>query len=98
MRGLTLAALFTLTLGFSTDKSSANPYLAKAGEAPMPERVATCAISGGFILLSQKTSTTAAFSVTSGAARFPGTNGDAADPRAKFSGPPVMVRLGKVLS
>lgn len=97
MRGLTLAALFTLTLGFSTDKSSANPYFAKAGEAPMPERVATCAISGGFIHLSQKTSTTAAFSVTSGAARFPGTSGDAG-PRAKFSGPPIMVRLVKVLS
>jgi ABC-type nitrate/sulfonate/bicarbonate transport system substrate-binding protein len=31
--------------------AQANPYLAKPGEAPIPIRVATCAISGGFMHL-----------------------------------------------
>jgi len=31
--------------------AQANPYLAKTGEAPIPIRVATCAISGGFMHL-----------------------------------------------
>lgn len=31
--------------------ASANPYLAKSGEAPATMRIATCAISGGFIHL-----------------------------------------------
>ena len=34
-----------------TANLQANPYLAKPGEAPIPIRVATCAISGGFIHL-----------------------------------------------
>ena len=35
----------------SPNAADANPYLAKAGEAPVPIRVATCAISGGFMHL-----------------------------------------------
>lgn len=34
-----------------TAPSTANPYLAKPGETPVPIRVATCAISGGFMHL-----------------------------------------------
>ena len=35
----------------SSDLARANPYLAKAGETPITIRVATCAVTGGFIHL-----------------------------------------------
>ncbi len=44
-------AILFLLLCLTPANSAANPYLAKAGEAPVPIRVATCAISGGFIHL-----------------------------------------------
>lgn len=44
-------ALALLWLAFNAALASANPYLAKPGEAPIPIRVATCAISGGFMHL-----------------------------------------------
>lgn len=44
-----LAAL-VLTLAFAT-AASANPYLAKPGETPVSIRIATCAVSGGFVHL-----------------------------------------------
>jgi ABC-type nitrate/sulfonate/bicarbonate transport system substrate-binding protein len=40
-----------LLSGLMPTFSAANPYLAKTGEVPVPLRVATCAISGGFIHL-----------------------------------------------
>lgn len=46
-----LAALITLLAIFYAAALNANPYLAKSGEAPLPVRVATCAISGGFMHL-----------------------------------------------
>jgi NitT/TauT family transport system substrate-binding protein len=36
---------------FPSGRAAANPYLAKPGEAPVGIRVATCAVSGGFIHL-----------------------------------------------
>jgi len=40
----------TLTiLIFSSSIAQANPYLAKPGEAPIRLRIATCAVSGGFV-------------------------------------------------
>jgi ABC-type nitrate/sulfonate/bicarbonate transport system substrate-binding protein len=44
-----LSAIFIIVLCVSS--AHANPYLAKPGEAAVPVRVATCAISGGFIHL-----------------------------------------------
>ncbi|MBM4263271.1 MAG: ABC transporter substrate-binding protein [Deltaproteobacteria bacterium] len=44
-------SLALLWLAFDAALASANPYLAKPGEAPIPVRVATCAISGGFMHL-----------------------------------------------
>jgi len=40
-----------LILALSSTQVQANPFLAKPGEAPVPIRVATCAISGGFMHL-----------------------------------------------
>jgi ABC-type nitrate/sulfonate/bicarbonate transport system substrate-binding protein len=40
-----------LLLALGASQSQANPYLAKPGEAPVPIRVAACAISGGFMHL-----------------------------------------------
>lgn len=44
-------ALLALLSAVSPSCVQANPYLAKPGEATVPIRVATCAISGGFIHL-----------------------------------------------
>jgi NitT/TauT family transport system substrate-binding protein len=46
----TAAAIFLVGL-FIAGRAAANPYLAKQGEAPVSIRVATCAVSGGFIHL-----------------------------------------------
>jgi ABC-type nitrate/sulfonate/bicarbonate transport system substrate-binding protein len=46
-----LIGLLALFLMFGPAQLRANPYLAKPGEAPVPIRVAACAISGGFIHL-----------------------------------------------
>jgi ABC-type nitrate/sulfonate/bicarbonate transport system substrate-binding protein len=43
-----LLALWALIVA---ESASANPYLAKVGEAPTTVHVATCAVSGGFIHL-----------------------------------------------
>ena len=43
--------LLLLFASFRRYDASANPYLAKSGESPVAVRVATCAISGGFIHL-----------------------------------------------
>ena len=54
LRGLEGAGLLFLILAGGSiwpATGSANPYLAKAGEAPASVRVATCAVSGGFIHL-----------------------------------------------
>src|SRR6185436_6909582 len=40
-----------LILALASQNAAANPYLAKPGEPTLPIRVATCAISGGFIHL-----------------------------------------------
>ena len=40
-----------LILALSPVQIQANPFLAKPGEAPVPIRIATCAISGGFMHL-----------------------------------------------
>jgi len=40
-----------LILALSPVEVQANPFLAKPGEAPVPIRIATCAISGGFMHL-----------------------------------------------
>ncbi|HYJ16433.1 MAG TPA: ABC transporter substrate-binding protein [Candidatus Limnocylindria bacterium] len=44
-------AMILLAFLVSHGAAYANPYLAKAGEAPFTARVATCAITGGFIHL-----------------------------------------------
>ena len=44
-------AMILLAFSASSDPAHANPYLAKGGEAPITVRVATCAITGGFIHL-----------------------------------------------
>ncbi|HWP58677.1 MAG TPA: ABC transporter substrate-binding protein [Candidatus Acidoferrales bacterium] len=44
-------ALLTLELFCFPRLADANPYLAKAGEPPASVRVATCAVSGGFVHL-----------------------------------------------
>jgi NitT/TauT family transport system substrate-binding protein len=44
------AAIFLAGL-FAAGRAAANPYLAKQGEPPVSIRVATCAVSGGFIHL-----------------------------------------------
>ena len=44
-------ALIALIHFYWPHTAYANPYLAKAGEAPVTVRVAACAITGGFIYL-----------------------------------------------
>ncbi|HZA56985.1 MAG TPA: ABC transporter substrate-binding protein [Candidatus Udaeobacter sp.] len=44
-------ASLALLLALGPTQSAANPYLAKAGEAQLPIRIASCAISGGFMHL-----------------------------------------------
>lgn len=52
MKTLTCAVIIFIFAQISLPRgATANPYLAKAGEAPAIVRVATCAISGGFIHL-----------------------------------------------
>jgi NitT/TauT family transport system substrate-binding protein len=46
-----IALLLILNLASQIATASANPYLARPGEPTLPIRVATCAISGGFIHL-----------------------------------------------
>jgi NitT/TauT family transport system substrate-binding protein len=46
----TALAIFAAGL-LAPSRTAANPYLAKPGEAPVSIRVATCAVSGGFIHL-----------------------------------------------
>src|SRR6266571_5446290 len=41
--------IFAITLSLTAGSAGANPYLPKAGEAPVPARVGTCSITGGFI-------------------------------------------------
>ena len=50
MKTLTCAVTLLAQMSLSSG-ATANPYLAKAGEAPATVRVATCAITGGFIHL-----------------------------------------------
>ncbi len=49
----TIGTAIAIFLGspFLPSRAAANPYLAKQGEAPVNIRVATCAVSGGFIHL-----------------------------------------------
>ncbi|MBM2805417.1 MAG: transporter substrate-binding protein [Deltaproteobacteria bacterium] len=52
MKTLTCAVILFLFAQLSLPReATANPYLVKAGEAPATVRVATCAITGGFIHL-----------------------------------------------
>lgn len=44
-------ALMIASALFKADLTMANPYLAKPGEPPVTVRVATCAVSGGFMHL-----------------------------------------------
>ena len=44
-------AFTTLAITLAGASAQANPYLAKAGEAPLNARVGTCSITGGFIHL-----------------------------------------------
>ena len=44
-------AFTTLAITLAGASTQANPYLAKAGEAPLNARVGTCSITGGFIHL-----------------------------------------------
>src|SRR5437773_4910930 len=41
--------IFAITLSLTAGSAGANPYLPKAGEAPLAARVGTCSITGGFI-------------------------------------------------
>ena len=53
-RSLIGIAIFLAIMGVGLLRPAevmANPYLAKPGEAPVSVRVATCAVSGGFIHL-----------------------------------------------
>src|SRR3989338_409028 len=44
-----IGILVGLLLALTVSVASANPYLAKPGETPVPIRMSTCAVSGGFI-------------------------------------------------
>jgi len=44
-----MITLFSSAIFLAPISASANPYLAKPGEAPTPVYAATCATSGGFI-------------------------------------------------
>ncbi|HSQ12620.1 MAG TPA: hypothetical protein VLM90_06365, partial [Candidatus Deferrimicrobium sp.] len=43
--------VLAVTLCFWFGVAHANPYIAKPGEAPLRLRIATCAVSGGFMHL-----------------------------------------------
>jgi hypothetical protein len=47
---MTIALVAVLSSLFSSP-ARANPYLAKPGETPIRLRIATCAVSGGFVHL-----------------------------------------------
>jgi hypothetical protein len=44
-----IITLFSIAIFLASISASANPYLAKPGEAPTPVYAATCATNGGFI-------------------------------------------------
>ncbi|HEY1371212.1 MAG TPA: ABC transporter substrate-binding protein [Candidatus Binatia bacterium] len=46
-----LAAILFICILLSASIAAANPYLAKPGETPVSIRIATCAVSGGFVHL-----------------------------------------------
>src|ERR1043165_5586648 len=46
-----IAAIWLLCAVFSALDAGVNPYLAKTGETPVSVRIATCAVSGGFVHL-----------------------------------------------
>ena len=49
MRQAVLFAAAIGLIGLAPGPLHGNPYLAKPGEAPIPIRIATCALTGGFI-------------------------------------------------
>lgn len=53
LRGFRVRAILTVTLcgSLAPVAADANPYLARPGETPLNARVATCAVSGGFVHL-----------------------------------------------
>ncbi len=51
MKRPALIAAILLSIGFAPSAVGANPYLAKPGETPVSIRIATCAVSGGFVHL-----------------------------------------------
>ena len=51
MKGFKYVLVLNLLWGLLPNRAQANPYLTKTGDAPIPIRVATCAISGGFMHL-----------------------------------------------
>ena len=48
LRAVIKVIVVFLSAGILAESASANPYLAKPGERPIPIRIATCAVSGGF--------------------------------------------------
>jgi ABC-type nitrate/sulfonate/bicarbonate transport system substrate-binding protein len=48
--GFSIGAVFSILFLFASG-AAANPYLAKPGETPVSIRIATCAVSGGFVHL-----------------------------------------------
>ena len=58
--------LLLLFAGLQPSKVSANPYVVKSGESPVTVRVATCAISGGFIQRSSGVVVTGTFTYNVG--------------------------------
>lgn len=46
-----LLAIFSAALFLVIANAHGNPYLAKPGEQPIRLRIATCAVSGGFVHL-----------------------------------------------
>jgi ABC-type nitrate/sulfonate/bicarbonate transport system substrate-binding protein len=51
MKRFKFVLVFIFLCGQPSLRAHANPYLAKPGEPPIPIRIATCAISGGFMHL-----------------------------------------------
>lgn len=50
-RAAVIAPILLFVIGFAPSAARSNPYLAKPGEAPVSVRIATCAVSGGFVHL-----------------------------------------------
>src|SRR5690349_7366865 len=50
-RAAYITAISLLCIVFGASAVGANPYLAKPGETPVSIRIATCAVSGGFVHL-----------------------------------------------